>query len=68
MKKNKNDIAGIILLIVGAVLLFKGFHEYGAFGSKLGRAFGATPSNQVMGMFIGGGICSALGIKRLLKK
>ena len=68
MKKNKNNIVGIILLIVGAALLFKGFHEYGAFGSKLGRAFGASPTNQVLGMFIGGGICSALGITRILKK
>ena len=68
MKKGKNNIAGIILVIVGAVLLFKGFHEYGAFGSKLGRAFGAAPTNQVIGFFIGGGICAALGLKKLLGK
>ena len=62
------NVVGIILLVVGVILIVMGYQEYNTFGSKIGRAFGSTPSNRVLFMFIFGGICSLLGFLKILKK
>jgi hypothetical protein len=64
----KKTLVAIALLVVGVVLLVLGFQEYGAFGSKLGRALGQAPSGKVLIFFIAGGICSALGLFGIVKK
>ncbi len=62
------NVIGIILLIVGVILIVTGYQEYNTFGSRMGRAFGSTPSNRVLFMFIFGGICSLLGFLKIFKK
>ncbi|UCG78005.1 MAG: DUF3185 family protein [Nitrospirota bacterium] len=61
-------VIGITLLVLGVVLLVFGYQEYNAFTSKLGRAFGAAPSNKVMLMLIGGAISGILGFLQILRK
>ena len=63
----KNSI-NIVILVVGIVLLVLGFNEYGTFGSKLSRAFGAGPSNKVLFLFIAGAACTAYGLVKTIKR
>ena len=62
------NIIGTILLVVGVILLVMGYQEYSTLGSKIGRAFGGTPSSKVLFMLIFGGICTLAGFLKLLKK
>jgi hypothetical protein len=68
MSKKKSKMIGIVLLVVGVALLAWGFDIYGAFGSKLTRAVSGDISNKALGLFIIGGICSGLGVYKLLGK
>lgn len=65
---SKKFVVAIVLLVAGVVLLVLGFQEYGAFGSKIGRALGQSPSGKVMIFLVAGGICSALGIFGIIRK
>lgn len=64
---NKNIIT-VVILVVGIVLLILGFSEYGTFGSRAGRLLGAGESNTVLFSFIAGGVCTAYGLLKVLKK
>ncbi len=64
----KNGILNIIILVVGIVLLVLGFNEYGAFGSRAGRFWGAGISNRVLSLFIVGATCTAYGLLKTLNK
>jgi hypothetical protein len=68
MSKKNSKTIGIVLLVVGVALLVWGFDIYGAFGSKLTRAVSGDISNKALGLFIIGGICSGLGVYKILGK
>lgn len=68
MSKKNSKMIGIVLLVVGVALLVWGFDVYGAFGSKLGRAISDDISNKALALLIIGGICSGLGIYKVLGK
>ncbi len=68
MAISKGNLIAIVLLVVGVVLLVLGFQEYGAFGSKITRALGKKPSNEVLAYFIGGGVCALAGVFKLIRK
>jgi hypothetical protein len=68
MSKKDSKMIGIVLLVVGVALLVWGFDVYGAFGSKLGRAISGDISNKALALFIIGGVCSGLGIYKILGK
>lgn len=63
-----NSIVNITILVVGIVLLVLGFNEYGAFGSRAGRALGMGISNRVLIFFIAGAACTAYGLMKTLNK
>jgi hypothetical protein len=67
-RKKKTAIVGAVLLAVGAVLLMAGYNEYNAVGASIGRAFKGSMSARTIGLFMGGGVCAALGLKSLLGK
>jgi hypothetical protein len=50
------------------VLLVLAFQEYGAFGSKLTKALGKGPSNEVIMYFSAGSVCTVLGLLGVFKK
>jgi len=60
----KTSIAAIAL-VAGIILLAFGFHEYGTFGSRLGRTFGGGLSNKVILLFLAGGVCTAYGLMNI---
>lgn len=66
MAKSNKRLISIILLIVGVVLLMQGINEYGAFGSKLSRAFSGDISLRTIALLIGGGVCAAMGFKGVM--
>ena len=68
MSKKDSKMIGIALMVVGVALLVWGFDVYGAFGSKLGRAISGDISNKALALFIIGGICSGLGVYKILGK
>ena len=68
MCKKNSKMIGIALLVAGVVLLVWGFDIYGSFGSKLGRAISGDIPNKALALFVIGGICSGLGIYKVLGK
>ena len=68
MSKKNSKMIGIVLLVVGVALLAWGFDLYGAFGSKLGRAFSGDISNKALALFIFGGISAGLGVYKIRGK
>jgi len=66
--KKKSKQIGIVLLIIGVGLLIWGFNLYGAFGSKLARTIGGSPSTETMLILIGGAVCAGLGAYNLFRK
>lgn len=57
----------IVLLVVGAGLVIWGFNTAESFGGKLTSAFTGSPGDKTMMLYIGGGICIAFGLFRLVK-
>ncbi|MCK4911454.1 MAG: DUF3185 family protein [Thermodesulfovibrionales bacterium] len=68
MAISKGNLIAVVLLVVGVVLLVLGFQEHGAFASKITRALGNRPSNEVLAYFVGGGVCALAGVFKLIKK
>jgi len=66
-KTNKKAL-GIVLLVVGAGLLFWGLQMSGSIGSKLTRAFSGSDTNRVMFAYIGGAASFAAGLFLVVKK
>jgi len=61
---NKNTIA-IAMLVAGIALLAWGFQMYGAFDSKVSRAFSGSPTDKAMWTMIGGAVLAAAGAFQL---
>lgn len=59
---------GIILLAVGVGLLIWGYNISESFSGKLSSAFSGSPGDKAMMLYIAGGICSALGLFKIIKK
>ena len=68
MAISMGNLVAIMFLVVGVVLLVLGFQEYGAFGSKIAKALGSRPSNEVLAYFAGGGVFALAGVIKLIKK
>jgi hypothetical protein len=62
---NNNKIIGIILLLVGAGLLFWGYDLYSSAGAQVSRAIGGGSPTKAYALFAGGAVCVVLGIFKL---
>ena len=60
-------IQATVLIAIGAVLIVWGLNEAGSFSGKLSSVFTGSPGDKVMMLYIGGGVCVALGALRLIK-
>jgi len=61
-----NKILGIVLIVVGVALALWGFNVYDSAGSQLSRAIdGSVPIEAIAGL-VGGVICLAIGIKKVI--
>ena len=57
-----NQIASIILIVVGAVLIFFGIQAMDSFASDVSRFFQGSPTDESVWMLIGGVVCLVLGL------
>lgn len=63
-----NKIVGLILIAAGAALVFWGYNAAGSVGSKLNQALTGSPSDRALALYIGGGVCAALGLFQIVRK
>ncbi len=62
-----NKQLGIVLLVIGAGLIFWGFNISGSLEGKLTNALSGSPGNKAMILYIVGAVCAALGIFKIVK-
>lgn len=65
---SSSKLIGIVLLVLGAILLYFGINATGSPAEELGEAFTGKYSNETMMYLIGGGVAAAAGLFMLLKK
>ena len=63
---NTKRILGIVLLIVGAVLLYFGLQSTDSFGEKIVEGVTGRYSDGTMGYLIGGAVSAAIGLGLLV--
>jgi len=59
---------GLVLLIVGAGLLYWGYQLSGSLASQLSRSLSGAMPNEVMVRYIGGAACAVAGLFLLARK
>ena len=59
---------GVICLVVGAVLVYWGYHMSQSVGSQISNAFSGSPGDKPMLLYIGGAILIVAGIGQLVWK
>jgi hypothetical protein len=64
----KTKIIGLVLLVVGAALIYWGYADSTAVGAKVTKAFSGSDSDTIMYKYIGGAISAVVGIYLLIKK
>jgi uncharacterized protein YjeT (DUF2065 family) len=65
---SSNKIAGIILIVVGAVLLYFGLQATGSFAGEMQEAVTGRYSNETMFYLIGGGVALVVGIVMVTRR
>ncbi len=65
-KKMRNRYIGIVLIIAGVILAYWGYDLYNSTGSKLSRAFNGDAPIEAWGAMIGGVLCAAFGIYKVV--
>jgi len=64
----KSKLIGIILLALGAVLLYFGINAANAPVEELSEAFTGRYSNETMMYLVGGGVAAVAGLIMLIRK
>jgi uncharacterized protein DUF3185 len=62
-----NTLVGIVLLVVGAVLLFFGFNANGSFTSEMSKFFQGAPSDKSIWLVVAGALAAVLGVAQLMR-
>jgi len=65
---NSNKLIGLVLIVVGAVLLYFGLQATGSFVGEMQEAVTGRYSNETMFYLIGGGAALVVGIVMLARK
>ena len=65
---NQSKLIGIVLLALGAILLYFGFNATDSAAEKIGEAITGRYSEETMMYLIGGGVAAVAGLFMLLKK
>ncbi|MDH3454371.1 MAG: DUF3185 family protein [Desulfuromonadales bacterium] len=71
MAKNSNaglQVAGLVLLVVGAGLAYWGYQMSGSLTSQLTRTVSGALPDAVMYRYIGGAVSGVVGVFLLLKR
>lgn len=65
---SSSKLIGIVLLVLGAILLYFGVNATSSPVEELGEAFTGKYSNETMMYLIGGGVAAVAGLFMLFKK
>jgi hypothetical protein len=60
-------IAGVLLLVVGALLLFWGMDASESLSSEISRIFRGTPTDRTVWFLAGGTACAVAGLALLFR-
>ena len=63
-----NKIVAIVLLLVGAALLYWGFDASDSFASEVSEAVQGAPSDKSIGLMVAGGVSALIGIFFLMRR
>jgi hypothetical protein len=63
-----NKILAIVLLLVGAALLYWGFDASDSFASEVSEAVQGAPSDKSIGLMVAGGVSALIGIFFLMRR
>ena len=63
-----NKIVAIVLLLVGAALLYWGFDASDSFASEVSEAVQGAPSDKSIGLMVAGGVSALVGIFFLMRR
>ena len=64
---NNGRIIGLVLLLVGAALLFYGFSASESVSSEFSELFQGAPSNKAIWLLIAGAVVAVIGIVQLAR-
>lgn len=57
---------GIVLIVVGAILLYFGWNEYNSFASEVSETFTGSPTDNAVWYLTGGAASAVFGLLMLL--
>lgn len=64
----QNKLIGLVLVVVGAGLLYWGYSESQSVTSQVSEAFSGSPLDRVMYKYIGGAVALLAGVYLLFRK
>ena len=67
-KKQQIQIAGIILLVLGAGLAYWGYSESSSYAGKFTKAISGSDSDKTIALYISSAVSFAIGLFLLIKK
>jgi hypothetical protein len=64
----QNKLLGLVLVVVGAGLLYWGYSESQSVTSQVSEAFSGSPLDRVMYKYIGGAVALLAGVYIIFRK
>ena len=64
----QNKLLGLVLVVVGAGLLYWGYSESQSMTSQVSEAFSGSPLDRVMYKYIGGAVALLAGVYLFFRK
>jgi hypothetical protein len=61
-------VIGIVLVVIGLGLAFWAYRMSGSVGSQISEAVTGSPTDKIMGFYIGGAVSFVVGLYLLIKK
>lgn len=61
-------IVGLVLVVIGAALLFYGIQAGDSLSSGFSKLFQGAPSNKSIWLLIAGALCAVVGIVKLVRR
>jgi len=61
-------ILGLVLIVVGAALIYWGYADSSAVGAKVSKAFSGSEPDTIIYKYIGGAVSAVVGVYLLIKK